>query len=77
VFGSCFQLSKENLKRILKALRISIEFVFKSSINTLGLEIADFIAGISSHVYGYNIPSLWLGRCRIFHIQKHILIQHT
>jgi len=69
VFDSGFQISKECLKRIFNALKISAKFSFKSSIATPGLEIADFVAGITNYVSNYNISILWLGNCRILRIQ--------
>ena len=70
IFDTGFQISIKSLKRILKALGISIEVKTASSIQYPGLEIADFIAGIAPFIQTYNIDLYWYMNCKIFRISR-------
>ncbi len=78
VFDGGFQISVECLKRILNALGLSMDFLFRSSADTPGLEIADFAAGIARYLDEvHNVSLLWIGNCRILNIQPRIVKKYN
>lgn len=68
VFDGGMQISLRELKRIKQLLDWDVEFSVRSSIATSGLEIADFIAGISPYLSAWNIMEIRYGKSRIIKI---------
>mgnify|MGYP007013814062 CR=1 FL=1 len=69
IFDTGFQISIRSLKRILRALGVNIEIKTASSTQYLGLEIADFVAGIAPYIQEHNIDLYWHMSCKIFRIR--------
>ena len=65
ILDTGFQISIPAVRRILKALKINIAIQTASSIQNPGLEIADFIAGISPLIETYNINTYRFMNCNI------------
>lgn len=65
-FDSSFQISDRDIIRIMSVLGRKTNIIRKESISSPGIQIADFIAGITHFIETFNTKIYWKSNTRIY-----------